>query len=118
VTLRLLLDENLSERLIPLLSARFENPQHVRLLELGGADDLEIWELARRGGYLLDTKDEDFLRLSLSRGFPPKVICLGTGNAGNARSAALLLNNLEAIEAFTTHPEAGFLLLRPEALSS
>jgi hypothetical protein len=39
-------------------------------------------------------------------------------NAGNARTAALLLNNLEAIEAFTTHPEAGFLLLRPEALSS
>jgi predicted nuclease of predicted toxin-antitoxin system len=52
VTLRLLLDENLSERLLPLLSARFEHLQHVRLLGLGGADDLEIWELARRDGYL------------------------------------------------------------------
>jgi len=118
VSLRLLLDENLSERLLPLLSAEFESPQHVRLLGLGGVDDLEIWELARRDGYLLVTKDEDFLRLSLSRGFPAKVICLGIGNAGNATTAALLLNNIEAIEAFTTHPEAGFLLLRPEALSS
>ena len=117
MNLRLLLDENLSERLLPLLSAKFENPQHVRLLGLGGADDLEIWELARRDGYLLVTKDEDFLRLSLSRGFPPKVICLGIGNAGNARTAALLLNNIETIEAFTNHPEAGFLLLRPEAQS-
>jgi predicted nuclease of predicted toxin-antitoxin system len=118
VTLRLLLDENLSERLIPLLSAQFEHPQHVRLLGLGGADELEIWELARREGYLLVTRDEDFLRLSLSRGVPPKVICLGIGNASNARTAGLLLNNLEAIEALTTHPEAGFLLLRPDALSS
>jgi predicted nuclease of predicted toxin-antitoxin system len=117
VSLRLLLDENLSERLLPLLSAQFEDPQHVRLLGLGGADDLVIWELARREGYLLVTKDEDFLRLSLSRGFPPKVICLGIGNAGNAATAALLLTNLEAIEAFRTHPEAGFLLLSPEALS-
>ena len=117
MTLRLLLDENLSERLLPLLSARFENPQHVRLLGLGGADDLEIWELARRDGYLLVTKDEDFLRLSLSRGFPPKVICLDIGNAGNATTAALILNIPEPIKAFTNHPEAGFLLLRPEAKS-
>ena len=46
------------------------------------------------------------------------MICLGIGNAGNARTAALLLNNLETIEAFTTHPEAGFLLLKPEAVAS
>jgi hypothetical protein len=46
VTLRLLLDENLSERLIPLLAARFSGSQHIRLLGLGGADDRELWELA------------------------------------------------------------------------
>jgi hypothetical protein len=46
------------------------------------------------------------------------VICLGIGNAGNATTAAQLLNNLDPIKAFTIHPEAGFLLLRPEALSS
>ncbi|MCT0213265.1 MULTISPECIES: DUF5615 family PIN-like protein [unclassified Synechococcus] len=115
MSVRLLLDENLSERLLPLLSGRFPEPTHVRLLGLGGADDLTIWERARSEDVLLVTKDEDFLRLSVSRGFPPKVICLAIGNAGNAATAALLLNNLEAIEAFATHPEAGFLLLSPEA---
>ncbi|MFS6827440.1 hypothetical protein [Cyanobium sp. ATX-6F1] len=45
------------------------------------------------------------------------MICLGIGNAGNAATADLLLNNLEAIEAFKAHPEAGFLLLSPEAQS-
>jgi predicted nuclease of predicted toxin-antitoxin system len=92
---------------------RFPDSSHVRLLDLGGADDLVIWERARSVGALLVTKDEDFLRFSVTRGFPPKVICLDIGNAGNAATAALLLAHVEAIEAFSTHPEAGFLLLRP-----
>jgi predicted nuclease of predicted toxin-antitoxin system len=113
VSVRLLLDENLSERLLPLLCDRFADSSHGRLIGLGGAEDLVIWERARSEGALLVTKDEDFLRLSVSRGFPPKVICLAIGNAGNAATATLLLDHKEAIEAFSTHPEVGFLLLKP-----
>ncbi len=40
-----------------------------RLIGLGGADDLAIWDRARLDGDLLVTKDDDFLRLSMSRGF-------------------------------------------------
>lgn len=89
MSVRLLLDENLSERLLPLLLDRFPDSSHVRLLGLGGADDPVIWEQALSEGALLVTKDEDFLRLSVTRGFPPKVICLDIGNAGNAATAAL-----------------------------
>ncbi len=85
----------------------------MRLLGLAGADDLAIWDRARLDGDLLVTKDEDFLRLSMSRGFPPKVICLAIGNAGNAATAELLLEHFDAIEAFSSHPEAGFLVLSP-----
>jgi len=85
----------------------------VRLLGLGGADDLAIWDRARLDGDLLVTKDEDFLRISMSRGFPPKVICLAIGNAGNGATAELLLDHIDAIEAFSSHPEAGFLVLSP-----
>jgi predicted nuclease of predicted toxin-antitoxin system len=113
VSVRLLLDENLSERLLPLILDRFPDSSHVRMLGLGGADDLLIWERARTDGALLVTKDEDFLRLSVTRGFPPRVICLAIGNAGNAATAALLLDHAETIEAFSIHPEAGFLLLKP-----
>ncbi|MBD2719457.1 MULTISPECIES: DUF5615 family PIN-like protein [unclassified Synechococcus] len=115
MSVSLLLDENLSERLLPLLSDRFPESGHVRLLGLGGADDLTIWDRARADGDLLVTKDEDFLRLSMSRGFPPKVICLAIGNAGNASTAALLLDHAAAIEDFSNHPEAGFLMLSPGA---
>ena len=115
MSLSLLLDENLSEKLLPLLFDRFPDSRHVRLIGLGGADDLVIWDRARLDGDLLVTKDDDFLRLSMSRGFPPKVICLAIGNASNAATAFLLLNHAADIEAFSSHPEAGFLLLSPGA---
>ena len=47
MSVQLLLDENLSERLLPLLFDRFPDVSHVRLLGLGGADDLTLWERAR-----------------------------------------------------------------------
>jgi hypothetical protein len=43
MSLSLLLDENLSEKLLPLLFDRFPDSRHVRLIGLGGADDLAIW---------------------------------------------------------------------------
>ena len=58
MSLSLLLDENLSEKLLPLLFDRFPNSRHVRLIGLGGADDLAIWDRARLDGDLLVTKDE------------------------------------------------------------
>ena len=90
----------------------FRSSRHIRLLGLSGASDTEIWEQARLSGAMLVTKDEDFLQLSIRRGFPPKVICLAIGNAGNAATAALLLDQADVIEAFGSHPDAGFLVLR------
>ena len=110
---QLLLDENLSERLLPLLMERFPSSTHVRMIGLGGASDTAIWEWARQEGLVLVTKDEDFLDLSVTRGCPPKVVCLAIGNASNAATAILLLQQAETIKRFCSHPEAGFLLLRP-----
>ena len=109
--LRLLLDENLSEQLLPGLSARFPGSAHVRALGMGGAADSTVWEFARQGDFLLVTKDEDFVTLSVLRGAPPKVIWLNIGNADNADTLALLLRHAEAIEQFARHPDAGFLAL-------
>lgn len=64
---------------------------------------------------MLVTKDEDFLDLSVARGVPAKVVCLAIGNASNAATAALLLQQAGAIDRFADHPEAGFLLLRPDS---
>jgi predicted nuclease of predicted toxin-antitoxin system len=61
---QLLLDENLSERLLPLLIERFPHSTHGRLICLGGASDAAIWEWASQQVLVLVTKDEDFLDLS------------------------------------------------------
>jgi predicted nuclease of predicted toxin-antitoxin system len=108
---KLLLDENLSERLLPQLQVVFPGSAHVRSLSLGGATDETLWSYAAEHAFLLVTKDEDFLSLSVRRGFPPKVICLAIGNVSNAVTADCLLCNAKEIEWFVRHPEAGFLLL-------
>jgi predicted nuclease of predicted toxin-antitoxin system len=111
VAARLLLDENLSERLLPSLTEIFPGSTHIRTLGRGGASDTFVWEIARDGGYLLVTRDEDFVGMSILRGAPPKVFWLNIGNARNAFIAALILGHAEGIERFLAHDEYSFLAI-------
>ena len=83
--MKLLLDENLSRRLVPALQADFPGSTQVALLGLERSSDLELWEFARQHGFVLVSKDEDFKDLQVLRGFPPKLIVLRLGNADNQR---------------------------------
>ena len=114
---RLLLDENLSERLLTLLSAHFPESLHVRLIGLSGASDQVLRSLAAREGLLLVTKDEDLVALSGVNLAPPQVIWLNVGNAGTRSIAALLLSRVGDIEAFVDHHDAAFLALAIETRS-
>lgn len=89
--MRLLIDQNLSFRLVRLLGEQFPGTEHVSRLGLTDQRDATIWEFARRHGYVILSQDEDFLDLSLLRGAPPKVILLRTGNLPSHQVAALLL---------------------------
>lgn len=111
MTVHLLLDENLSEHLLPGLTARFPGSAHVRTLGMGGASDSDLWNVAQRGGFLLVTKDEDFVTLSVLRGHPPKVVWLNIGNASTDDTLAVLLRQADAIFAFAEHVETSFLAL-------
>jgi len=71
LSIKLLLDENLSERLLPLLREGFPGCTHIRRLGLGGVDDRAVWDEARSSGSVLLTKDDDFLSMSTSLGWPP-----------------------------------------------
>ena len=57
------------------------------------------------------TKDENFHRLSVLLGPPPKVIWVRLGNCSTADAARLLQVRREAIEGFMAHEEAAFLAL-------
>ena len=96
--MKLLLDENLSRRIVPFLEADFPGTSQVALLGLERASDTEIWQYARNNGFCIVTRDADFYDLSLLRGSPPKVVWLRTGNVTRAAIARLLLDNRVFLE--------------------
>jgi len=109
---RLLFDENLAARLVGLVRSEYPESVHVRDAIRHGATDEQIWEYARTAALVIVTKDEDFQRFSVWRGFPPKVIWIQLGNCSTDDVATLLRNAQSLIADFVVHPDAGFLPLR------
>ena len=63
--MKLLLDENLSRRLVPFLQHDYPGSSQVVLLGLESASDREVWQKAKDDGYVIVTRDTDFQELSL-----------------------------------------------------
>ena len=95
--MKLLLDENLSRRLVPFLQHAYPGSTQVVLLEMQSAPDQEIWQKAKDGGYVIVTRDADFQELSLVWGQPPKVIRLKTLNQSRAATLKVLIENRDLI---------------------
>lgn len=108
---KLLLDENLSSRLAAMLADVYPDSTSVELAGLKGAADSAVWAYAAAHDYVLVTKDEDFHRLSVLHGYPPKVIWIRLGNCGTADVARLLRVRCEHVTAFVSDEEAAFLAL-------
>lgn len=79
--MRLLLDQNLSHRLVTLLDDLFPGSLHVRQLSLQESDDLVIWQYACAHGLVIVTQDSDYADWNKIRGAPPYIIWLRCGNA-------------------------------------
>jgi predicted nuclease of predicted toxin-antitoxin system len=105
----ILLDQNISFRVVGLLSSSFEDVKQVRQVGLTNASDLEIWNYALRNNYLIVTFDSDFIDLSNLKGFPPKIIWLRFGNSSNVKIANKLLSKVVDIKEFIVNPDIAFL---------
>ena len=95
--MKLLLDENLSRRLVPFLQHDYPGSNHVVLLGMESASDKVVWQRAKDDGYVILTRDADFQELSLVWGQPPKVIRLKTLNQTRAATLKLLIEHKEVI---------------------
>jgi predicted nuclease of predicted toxin-antitoxin system len=104
---KLLLDENLSRRLVPLLQADFPGTTQVALVGLERADDRAIREFAAKQGFVIVTKDDDFNGLLALFGYPPKVIHLRVGNCSNEHLARLLSTAKTELEGALECAEVG-----------
>jgi predicted nuclease of predicted toxin-antitoxin system len=109
--LKLLFDENLSTTLPRELDDLYPGSAHVLAIGLGGATDSAIWARAIAGGFALVTKDQDFQRLSVIHGSPPKVVWIRLGNCATADVVRLLRFRREHIVAFGDSPGTDFLAL-------
>jgi prepilin-type N-terminal cleavage/methylation domain-containing protein len=96
--MKLLLDENLSRRLVPFLQAEFPDSTQVVLAGLERATDMAIWAHARDRGYVIVTRDADFEELSTIHGCPPRVIWIRGENMSKTAILNLLLANRDVIE--------------------
>jgi len=109
--MKLLFDENLSPKLVDLLSDIFPECSHVRDIGMASASDPTIWQHALKEDLIVVSKDEDFHHLSFLRGAPPKVIGIHLGNSSTKRVAQLLRERHAQITAFNLESASAFLPL-------
>lgn len=98
--LKLLLDQNLSRKLVPVLATRYPGSSHVVYLGLDTADDATVRRYAREQGFTLVTKNTDMVDLCIVKGAPPKILWLRVGNCSTKVVASVLDLNESRIARF------------------
>lgn len=109
--MKLLLDNNVSPRLVRRIADLYPGTTHVRSLNLQSAPDETIWQEAAAGGFIIVAKDDDFRQLAFLRGAPPKVIWLRLGNCTTDDMERVLRSRYDDIAAFDSDPDAALLML-------
>lgn len=109
--MKLLFDQNISNRLISKISNSYPQAKQTKELGLTDFSDKKIWDFAKANGYAIITFDSDFFDLNTYYGFPPKVIWLRTGNMTTIYLAKFLLNKMEHIADFIKDENLGCLQL-------
>src|SRR5664280_1526670 len=96
--MKLLLDENLSRRIVPFIQNSFPGSTQVALIGLERANDRVIRQYAIDNGFIITTQDADFYEMSLIHGQPPKIVWLKMGNQSKTAIIKTLLDNQQAIK--------------------
>lgn len=109
--MKLLLDHNLSPRLVNKLKEKFGSIVHVDRLGMSQAPDTSIWDYARDNDFMIVTKDKDFLERSSLMGHPPKIIHLRLGNCSVQDIVGIIADQASQIKAFGKQTARSYMLL-------
>lgn len=107
---KLLLDENLSNRIIDRIIDLYPGSAHVKTLALIQSEDAMIWEYARVNDFVI-SKDSDFHQRSFLYGHPPKFIYLRVGNCPTSQIVQILRHNYVTISQFGNAEQESILVL-------
>ncbi|MDR3299100.1 MAG: DUF5615 family PIN-like protein [Candidatus Accumulibacter sp.] len=105
--MKLLLDQNLSRRLLPELASIFPGSSHVQVDGLESTSGKSVWQFARGHGFAIVTKDVDFLEMQQIFGFHPKLVWMNCGNVSNIVIQKKLVDHADAIRKMLTTTDAG-----------
>ena len=109
--MKLLLDENLSRRIVPALQDAFPGSTQVVLAGLERAADRTLREYAKVNDFVIVTKDDDFTDLLALLGYPPKIILLALGNTSNPAVITALIKAKDEIDAAFASRETGLITI-------
>jgi predicted nuclease of predicted toxin-antitoxin system len=108
---KLLFDENLSDRIVYRIIDLYPGSEHVKTLALTNTDDGIIWEYAKANDFAIVSKDADFHQRSLLYGHPPKFIYLRIGNSPTSKIVQILRDNFSTIGQFGDRESESILVL-------
>ncbi len=108
--MKLLFDQNLSQKLVSLLADLFPGSQHVRNLGMREAADPEIAAYAKQNGFAVVTKDSDFLLHAYGHS-QVKVIWLQLPNCRTSRVHEVLRRHAIRVSEFWGDPRATLLTI-------
>jgi predicted nuclease of predicted toxin-antitoxin system len=108
--MKLLLDQNLSYRLVPTPVRIYPGSVHIRDVGLTMADDETVWNYAKEHELVIVSKDADFYHQSMLFGYPPKVVWSRLGNCTTAQIEALLRTRQADMLVFDQDANASFLV--------
>ncbi len=109
--MKLLLDENLSDRIILQITDLYPDSKHVKTLALIQSEDVLIWEYAKLNNFVIVSKDSDFHQRSLLYGHPPKFIYLRVGNCSTSKIVQILRDSYATISRFEELEQESILVL-------
>ncbi len=107
--MKILLDQNISYRLVSKIKPIFPGIDHVKNVGLTNKLDKIIWDYAKRERFTIVTFDSDFYDLSLLFGHPPKLIWIKSGNTTTQNLTRILTEKAIQIQNFISESELGCL---------
>lgn len=109
--MKILVDNNLSYRLIPKLNNIVSQSSHVQKHGLEKSDDKTVWHFAKENNFAILTKDADFDNIVAIEGCPPKIIKLNCGNKKTGWIIEMIEKHQSDIKNFLTQTEDCILII-------
>ena len=109
--MKLLLDENVSDRIVQQIADLFPGSTHIKAIGLKEADDSVVWAWSKQHGFTIVSKDTDFYHRVIVFGSPPKFIWLRVGNCPTSLITTLFRSRYEVIRQFIESETESLLVL-------